>query len=480
METGRFAVTIPKECSNTHFSITHQLQTTGELQIFCDPSVKNAYVLNDENLHIFFFGAIYNSDHLKNILSERNELSPFELFCNLYKIYGNLAVKFLEGSFFILIRQHSQTILFTDPFSSVPVYSSHENKQKNHFVTNSLSLYRQVFPDQSIEFALNEPEVNLEKVDELVLVGASRLQPACQLNIDSNTKYTYWTLPKEITVFNEDEAIKLIQSTLRKSIAQRMSQIDHKNEKVGVILSGGVDSSIITALATECSPNVSTFCLGSATANEFRFAQSIATHFKTDHHEISVNDQEIIDLIPEVVKTLEIVNPRFVEYLIPIILTYKYAKKQAKYFFNGYGADILFGSYVPATVTPEENYLFVLSEYETTAHSNEYSSHIGASNGIQVFYPYWDKDFISSALRIDPCLKIKNSVTKYILRKAFCDLLPPLNAWRPKSGIHESTGISKIFSRHLGVENLDFSSQMNAKAKYLLGIFQQECVSASV
>ena len=232
----------------------------------------------------------------------------------------------------------------------------------------------------------------------------------------------------------------------------------------GVLLSGGLDSSITSALAKKFSamrietedqqpawwPQLHSFSVGLEGSPDLEAAQKVAEHIGTIHHEIKFTIQEGLDAIREVIYHLETYDVTTVRASTPMFLMARAIKALGiKMVLSGEGADELFGGYLYFHKAPnakefhEETVrkLDKLHQYDCLRANKSL-----AAWGIEGRVPFLDKEFIEVAMRINPQDKMitPERMEKWVVRKAFEDYLPGSVAWRQKEQFSDGVGYSWI------------------------------------
>jgi asparagine synthase (glutamine-hydrolysing) len=234
----------------------------------------------------------------------------------------------------------------------------------------------------------------------------------------------------------------------------------------GVLLSGGLDSSITSALAKKFAskrvesddkqdawyPQLHSFSVGLKDAPDLKAAKIVADHIGTIHHEINFTIQEGIDAIRDVIYHLETYDITTIRASTPMYLMARAIKSLGiKMVLSGEGADELFGGYLYFHKAPnakefhEETVrkLDKLHQYDCLRANKSL-----AAWGIEGRVPFLDKEFIDIAMTINPEDKmIKNGrIEKWVLREAFKDYLPQSVLWRQKEQFSDGVGYSWIDS----------------------------------
>jgi asparagine synthase (glutamine-hydrolysing) len=230
------------------------------------------------------------------------------------------------------------------------------------------------------------------------------------------------------------------------------------------LLSGGLDSSITSAIAKKFSslrvesgntedawwPRLHSFAVGLKGSPDLAAAQKVADHIGTVHHEITFTIQEGLDAIKDVIYHLETYDITTIRAATPMYLMARVIKSMGiKMVLSGEGSDELFGGYLYFHKAPnakefhEETVrkLDKLHMYDCLRANKALSAW-----GIEGRVPFLDKEFIDVAMRLNPSEKMITSdrMEKWVLRKAFEDMLPAEVAWRQKEQFSDGVGYSWI------------------------------------
>jgi asparagine synthase (glutamine-hydrolysing) len=232
----------------------------------------------------------------------------------------------------------------------------------------------------------------------------------------------------------------------------------------GVLLSGGLDSSIIAALAARHAamriedheespawwPRLHSFAIGLEGSPDLAAAQTAADHIGTVHHGFTFTIQEGLDVIEEVIYHLETYDVTTIRAATPMFLMARKIRAMGiKMVLSGEGADEIFGGYLyfhkaPAPRAFHEETVRKLSRL----HSYDClrANKAMAAWGVEARVPFLDRDFLDVAMRINPADKMagEGRIEKHILRAAFSDLLPESIAWRQKEQFSDGVGYGWI------------------------------------
>ncbi len=251
---------------------------------------------------------------------------------------------------------------------------------------------------------------------------------------------------------------------LRKALEDAVERQLMSDVPFGVLLSGGLDSSIISAVAKKYSsqrieaqgykdawwPKLHSFAVGLKGSPDLAAAQKVAEHIGTIHHEIHFTVQEGLDAIRDVIYHLETYDVTTVRASTPMYLMSRVIKSMGvKMVLSGEGADELFGGYLYFHKAPtakdfhEETVrkMSKLHQYDCLRANKSL-----AAWGVEGRVPFLDKEFIDVAMRLNPQDKmcLNGRMEKWVLRKAFEDYLPESVAWRQKEQFSDGVGYSWI------------------------------------
>ncbi|MFY0607135.1 MAG: asparagine synthase B [Cyclobacteriaceae bacterium] len=282
-------------------------------------------------------------------------------------------------------------------------------------------------------------------------------------------------------VENNETSIEDLHDALEAAVKrQLMSDVPY-----GVLLSGGLDSSVTSALAKKFSdkriesddkseawwPQLHSFAVGLKGSPDLKAAKAAADHLGTVHHEILFTIQEGVDAIRDVIYHLETYDVTTIRASTPMYLMARVIKSMGiKMVLSGEGSDELFGGYLYFHKAPnakefhEETVrkLSKLHQYDCLRANKSL-----AAWGIEGRVPFLDKEFIDVAMRLNPKDKMitPDRMEKWVVRKAFEDYLPESIAWRQKEQFSDGVGYSWIDTLKERV-NQEVSDEQLANAKY--------------
>ncbi|WP_047246114.1 asparagine synthase B [Maribacter thermophilus] len=303
---------------------------------------------------------------------------------------------------------------------------------------------------------------------------------------DGELKRWYTRDWMEYDAVKENEtSIQEVKEALEAAVhRQLMSDVPY-----GVLLSGGLDSSVTSAIAKKYAqkriesgdtkdawwPQLHSFSVGLEGSPDLAAAQKVADHIGTVHHEIKFTIQEGLDAIRDVIYNLETYDITTIRASTPMYLMARVIKSMGiKMVLSGEGADELFGGYLYFHKAPspkdfhEETVrkLDKLHMYDCLRANKSL-----AAWGIEGRVPFLDKEFMDVAMRINPKDKMINGerMEKWVVRKAFEDMLPESVAWRQKEQFSDGVGYSWIDTlKELVEEEVTDEQLANAKFRFPL------------
>lgn len=276
-------------------------------------------------------------------------------------------------------------------------------------------------------------------------------------------------------------------SKLRKGLEDAVHRQLMSDVPYGILLSGGLDSSITSAIAVKYArqrietndtqeawyPRLHSFAVGLEGSPDLAAARKVADHIGSVHHEVNFTVQEGLDAVRDVIYHLETYDVTTVRASTPMYLLARVIKSMGiKMVLSGEGSDELFGGYLYFHKAPNAK---EFHEETVRKLAKLYLYDCLRANkalmawGIEGRVPFLDKEFMDIAMTVNPQDKMINKaegkIEKYILRKAFEDLLPPEIAWRQKEQFSDGVGYSWIDSLK-DIAEKEVTDEMMANAHF--------------
>ena len=375
-------------------------------------------------------GEIYNYKDLHHrINSVPTTNSDCEIIIHLYLKYGiEQTLRLLDSSEFAFVLYdtlHKQIYIARDPYGVRPLYQSvykyvHSYASEVKMLTNGVIT---MFPaGHYSQYVWDDEWVHEERV-------------------------RYTSLPV-IHAFEMDYT-EVIRSTLTDAVYKRVQCTERP---IACLLSGGLDSSLITALVQKCrtqlghTSKLETYSIGMKGSQDLLYAEKVASFLGTQHTSIVLTEQEFFNAIPEVIYKIESYDTTTVRASVGNYLVCKYISEHsdAKVIFNGDGSDEVTGGYLYLHGCPDEIEfdkeccrLVENIQYFDALRSDKCIS----SNGLESRTPFLDRAFVQLYLSIPSHIRVPNNkVEKYLLRNSFKGYLPQEVLWRRKEAF--SDGVS--------------------------------------
>ena len=326
-----------------------------------DLSARSNQPMVDEklNLAIVFNGTIYNYPQLREELITKGyeffSSGDTEVIIKAYAEWGEQCVQHLHGMFAFAIWDKTKSRLFLarDRMGIKPLYYS-QTESGFRFASNMQALLAAGGVDKSIDPMGLHHQFTLHAVipaPRTILKGVRKLAPAHTMSIDAkgNTEIKrYWNLEaKRPAQFkHEIEWLDAIHTALKKAVERRKVIAD---VPVGVLLSGGLDSSLLVALLAEAGVrDLRTFSIGfedigEERGSEFEYSDQVVERFQTQHRKIHISNSQVLPRLPEAVANMA--EPMVGQDAVAFYLLAEQVSKEVKVVQSGQGADEVFGGY---------------------------------------------------------------------------------------------------------------------------------------
>jgi len=311
------------------------------------------------SLALVFNGTIYNYRELRQELQERGygffSQGDSEVILKAWHAWGEACVERLQGMFAFAIWDYRRKRLFLarDRFGIKPLYYSQDG-ERFRFASNSQALLAGGGVDSAIDPVALHHQFTLHGVvpaPHTILRGIRKLAPGHWLLIDprgQSRSHRYWSYPatRPAEPRSEQEWLEAIHAALREAVRKRNQVAD---VPVGVLLSGGLDSSLLVALLAEAGvSDLHSFSVGfedqpEEKGSEFEYSDPVAAMYDTHHHRFLVPNEEVLKRLPEAVDNMA--EPMFGQDAVAFYLLSEQVSREIKVVQSGQGADEVFGGY---------------------------------------------------------------------------------------------------------------------------------------
>ena len=236
---------------------------------------------------------------------------------------------------------------------------------------------------------------------------------------------------------------ELIASKLCSFLAESVKKCIREEMNIGAWLSGGLDSSIMSALGCRYLDEFHTFSIGIHDSEDVIAARIVADHIGSIHHETLVTIDDMIDVLPDVIYHLESFDALLVRSSIMNYIVSREASKYVDAVFSGEGADELFAGYEYIQSMKIDHITNEVIDLTKRLHNTALQrvDRSAAAHGITAYVRFLDPQIIDFALRIPSKYKIVKGVEKWILRESMKDYLPADIIERPKSKFWQGSGV---------------------------------------
>ena len=444
------------------FSSDNAIMVHERLSIVDPTSGKQPLMSADGNLALTVNGEIYNHRELRKNLKE-----PYEFLTNsdceiILALYREKGVDFLEDlngifAFALYDKEKDAYLIGRDHMGIIPLYMGWD-AYGNFYVSSELKCINGV----------------CTKIEEFL--------PGHYLYSKDGTPKKWYN--RDWMQFDavKDNASDIHE--LRRALEEAVHRQLMSDVPYGVLLSGGLDSSIISAVAKKYSarrietedlkdawwPQLHSFAVGLKESPDLVAARKVAEHIGTVHHEVNFTIEEGLDALRDVIYHIETYDVTTIRASTPMYLLARVIKSMGvKMVLSGEGSDELFGGYLYFHKAPspkdfhEETVrkLSKLHSYDCLRANKSL-----AAWGVEGRVPFLDKEFMDVAMRLNPADKMAGNgkIEKHILRKAFEDYLPHEVAWRQKEQFSDGVGYSwidtlkRITSEQVSDEDLKHAS----------------------
>ena len=436
-------------------------------------------------------GEIYNHKSLHSLMGIPNKSSSdCEIIIHLYRKYGiQQTLQMIDGVFAFLLFDLKKNCLFIarDMFGVRPLFLLEGITRKNatkktHYTfafASELKLLTNLKMQRTLHIQPCKPghysTYNFTKQIPSPYRIDTDMWAWMQPHPYSEKPFATINTPINYSLHSEQDIFSTIRNALIQAVQKRIHTTDRK---IACLLSGGLDSSLITALVNKYGiqepDELETYSIGLEGSEDLKYAKKVADFLGTKHTEIVCSEKDFLDAIPQVIKAIESYDTTTVRASVGNYLVSKYISEhsKAKVIFNGDGSDEICGGYLYFQYAPDaiefdkecRRLLKDIHLFDVLRSDRSISS-----NGLEARTPFLDRHFVQTYLSIPPSFRFqKQKCEKYLLRKAFesSQLLPKEVLFRRKEAF--SDGVSsqqkswyQIIQQH--VSNLQFPDWLSVR-----------------
>ncbi len=380
----------------------------------------------DGSIVLICNGEIYNHLQLREKLGRHafSTRSDSEVILHLYEELGPECVRELDGMFAFILFDGKNLFAARDPIGIKPLY--HGKRGDNLCFASEMKAFSGLVEDIS-EF----PNGSYYHSEE-------GFQP-------------YYELPQtEPQVDDAESAAHHLRELFQQAVVKRLMA----DVPLGVLLSGGLDSSLVSAMASKHADNLNSFSVGMSGSADVMAARTTADFIGTHHHEFVYTMGDVLEALPTVIYYLESYDAPLVRSAVPTFFVSRLARRHVKVILSGEGADELFAGYHYYKNCPSGQLLhqeLVRSVASLHNLNLQRLDRLSMAHSLEARVPFLDVALIEYALQLSPALKIEaaSQTEKWILRKAFEDMLPREIVWRVKQQFAEGCGSAELISDYV-------------------------------
>jgi len=380
----------------------------------------------DGTISLIFNGEIYNYKKLRAWLIQKGHKfktkTDSEVLIHLYEELGPDMVKELDGMFAFALYNENELLLARDPLGIKPLYYGRDAEGTLYFASEIKGLLQ--ITDDVKEF------------------------PNAHFYTHAGGFQRYFRI-------DDGRQIEADREKLIEELDEKLSQAVRKrlmaDVPLGVFLSGGLDSSLIAAIARKyVKGELHSFAVGIKGSEDLYYSRMVAEHLGTTHHVFEYTRQDVIKALPQVIYYLESFDPALVRSAIPTYFVSRLASNYVKVVLSGEGADELFAGYEYLKRQEVKDINEELLRITRALHNTNLQrvDRMTMANSIEGRVPFLDVKMVNFAFSIDEKLKLSpvKRIEKWILRKVAEKYLPEQVVWRKKEKFAHGTGTSSILA----------------------------------
>ena len=397
-----------------------------------DTSNKSNQPMQVEKYVIVFNGVIFNYRELRSALLKKghsfSSSGDTEVIIRSYIEYGSDCVNYLDGVFAFCIydMENKKLFLARDRIGIKPLYYLHESGQL-YFSSHMKGIIKNTVKKKVNPIALNYQFMlhSVVPAPHTIIDNIQKLEPGHTITVHKSgriDKARYFNIDEiQLSKYNTQEIYENISSLLTAAVEKRICVAD---VPVGVLLSGGLDSSLITAISKEYKNNLNTYSIGFETinneeGNEFHYSDMVANDLKTLHEKYSVTSFDLLNSLDDVIMSMS--EPMFSQDSSAFYLLAKNVSKSAKVVLSGQGADEVFGGYFWYEKIMNETDLNGIDRLSKYYFDRSYENFKTIVNSDFVSENYASNDIGFRLKQMDPSLSILDKIFRLELSMLIID-----------------------------------------------------------
>ncbi len=373
---------------------------------------ERSHFATDRTMSIVLDGRLYNQD--------KGDMVDAEAMLRLYRKFGTDFARRADGDFACAISHNGRLIMARDWAGIKPLYYGHHQGR--------------------ICFA-SEAKALVNIADDV-----KEFPPGCVYSSEGGFQRFDLAQHKVPEFEGYDQAKKVVKTLLLEATAQRMKD----NAVTGVLLSGGLDSSLITYMAHEIKPDIECFTVSMEGGQDLPLARDVTAYLGVKHHVLMFGEEEIKEILPLAIHHQEMYEESCVHGAIANFLAGRFVAPRAKCVLTGEGADEFFAGYdgqFKQGKNPEEVALIV-DNLISVAHNTALQrlDRLNAANSYESRTPFLDSHVMHFCMKIPLESKIHGSeqTGKWVLRQAFEGCLPDHIIYQTKRFFAQGSGVAYI------------------------------------
>jgi asparagine synthase (glutamine-hydrolysing) len=392
---------------------------------------KQPLATTDGEMWLVGNGEVYNHAEIRKTLDDSEFLtdSDNEVALHLIDERGPMALAELNGMFAFVAGGRGQFVAARDPVGIKPLYWARHPER-----------------DGAVRFASE-----MHAFDEEWRPLVEPFPPGCVWTPEDGMRQFASVIPETLDAPPRDRMVAGTREVLIEAVERQMMG----DVPVGVFLSGGLDSSLVAAIAArylaERGLKLKTFAVGTPESPDLAAARLVADHIGSEHYETTYTQAGAVESLPTVVRAIESFDPGLVRSAVPNFMLARFTAQHVKVVLTGEGADELFAGYDYMRDFSDPAALHEELERTIKALHNlnlQRCDRVTMAHSLEARVPFLDREVIKWGLSLPPDVKVAGpgQPEKKLLREAFDGWLPDELLWRDKAEFGDGSGARDVLS----------------------------------